>query len=145
MSASWCLRGLSKLFMLLALATASAWANQGGDPRVAEARQTALAWLALTDSGKGIESWRLAANAFRAQATSEKWNDILQSVRTPLGVNKSRRPRMAQYTTQLQGAPDGEYVVLSFFSSFENKLEAEETIILTRESGAWKPLGYFIK
>lgn len=138
-------RFLSSLLLLLVLGAASAWGNQGGDPRVVEARKSAMAWLALTDNGKGVESWRLAATAFRQQATSEKWSDILQSVRAPLGTNKSRRPRMAQYTTQLQGAPDGEYVVLAFFSSFENKLEAEETLILTRESGIWKPVGYFIK
>ncbi len=116
-----------------------------GDPRVSEARERALAWLALTDEGKGLESWRLAADAFRTQATAEKWTDVLKSVRGPLGETKSRRPRVAQYTTELAGAPAGEYVVLSFFSSFERKLEAEETVILTREAGAWKPLGYFIK
>ncbi|MBI3149214.1 MAG: DUF4019 domain-containing protein [Betaproteobacteria bacterium] len=134
------------LIALVVFATAAAaLANSGGDPRVAEAKDRALAWLALTDAGKGVESWRLAANAFRIQATNEKWSDVLRSVRAPLGETKSRRPRMAQYTTQLAGAPDGEYVVLGFFSSFENKLEAEETVILTREAGSWKPLGYFIK
>jgi len=139
------LKSVAVFFLLFLAGARVAWADQGSDPRVTEARQSALAWLALTDAGKGVESWRLAASAFRTQATSEKWNDILRSVRAPLGTNKSRRPRMAQYTTQLQGAPDGEYVVLTFFSSFENKLEAEETVILARESGAWKPLGYFIK
>ena len=134
------------LLLLLALGAHNvASANQSGDPKVAAAREAALAWLALTDEGKGAESWRLAANAFRVQATTEKWTDVLRSVRVPLGSTKSRRPRMAQYTTELGGAPVGEYVVLGFFSSFENKLEAEETVILTREAGAWKPLGYFIK
>lgn len=136
---------LALLVLLVMGAASGVLANSGGDPRVAAAREAALAWLALTDEGKGTESWRLAASAFRVQATTEKWTDVLRGVRAPLGLTKSRRPRMAQYTTELAGAPVGEYVVLGFFSSFENKLEAEETLILTREAGAWKPLGYFIK
>lgn len=131
------------LWLMAWAAVAGAWA--AGDPRVAEAREQAMAWLVLTDAGNGADSWKLGAKAFRAQATSEKWGEVLRTVRVPMGATKSRRARMARYTTELNGAPTGEYVILGFFSSFENKLEVEETVILAREDGAWKPLGYFIK
>jgi len=44
------------------------------------------------------------------------------------------------------GAPDGEYVVLRFETSFENKAKAIETVTPMREKdGTWRVSGYYIK
>jgi len=44
----------------------------------------------------------------------------------------------------LPGTPDGEYVIIQFQSQFMNKEQAVETISLSKNSGQWQPLGYFI-
>jgi hypothetical protein len=82
---------------------------------------------------------------FRAIAL-EQWQQSLESVRKPLGQNLSREVKSKEYTTSLPGAPDGEYVVIQFKSSFTNKKSAIETVTPMRDSnGIWRVSGYYIK
>jgi hypothetical protein len=67
-------------------------------------------------------------------------------VREPLGKTVSRTVKSMQYTTTLPGAPDGEYVVIQFDSSFTNKKTAVETITpMLDKDGMWRVSGYYIK
>jgi hypothetical protein len=67
-------------------------------------------------------------------------------VRKPLGKLISRSIKDATHTTSLPGAPDGEYVVIQFQTSFENKKSAIETITpMMDPDGVWRVSGYFIK
>lgn len=48
--------------------------------------------------------------------------------------------------TSLPGAPDGEYVVIQFETSFEKKKSSLETVTPMKEKdGAWRVSGYYIK
>jgi hypothetical protein len=49
---------------------------------------------------------------------------MLEATRTPLGKIISRTVKSAVYTTNLPGAPDGQYVVIQYESSFEHKKAA---------------------
>ena len=70
----------------------------------------------------------------------------MQAVRTPLGSLISRQVKTQTYKTELPGAPDGEYVVIQFDTSFENKRSAIETVTPMRDKdGAWRVSGYFIR
>jgi len=53
--------------------------------------------------------------------------------------------KSSEYRTTLPGAPDGEYVVIQFDSSFEHKESALETVTPVLEEGKWKVSGYYIK
>ena len=53
---------------------------------------------------------------------------MVGSVRDPFGALKSRQFLGAKYATELPGAPDGEYVVIQYQASYENKKNAVETI-----------------
>jgi len=45
-----------------------------------------------------------------------------------------------------EGVPDGEYVVIRFETSFENKKSAIETVTpMLDQDGKWRVSGYFIK
>ncbi|MGB3565135.1 MAG: DUF4019 domain-containing protein, partial [Thermoanaerobaculia bacterium] len=64
----------------------------------------------------------------------------------PLGKVLSRKVKSKQYATSLPGAPDGEYVVIQFETSFENKTTAIETVTpMKDEDGKWRVSGYFIR
>jgi hypothetical protein len=110
------------------------------------AQQSSQAWLALGDTGKYADSWQEAAQLFKSAVTKEQWQTALGTARTPLGKMLSRKLKSAQYTKTLPGAPDGEYVVIQFDSTFEHKQSAVETItpMLDRD-GKWRISGYFIK
>ena len=112
----------------------------------AAAVAAAQAWLAKVDGGKYGESWEEAALYFKGAVTKGQWEDSLQAVRSPLGGLISRQVKSRSYSTALPGAPDGEYVVIQFETSFENKRAAVETVTPMRDQdGKWRVSGYFIR
>ncbi len=110
------------------------------------AQKSAEAWLALTDSGKYAESWDEASSMFKSAVTRQQWVDALNSVRSPLGKVLSRTLKSATYTKSLPNAPAGEYVVILYNTSFENRKDLVETVTPTLDKdGKWRVSGYYIK
>ena len=116
------------------------------DRKITQAREAAQKWLTLVDNCEYTVSWSQAAAYFQNAIATEQWEKILQGIRQPLGKTISRKVASTQCTTSLPGSPDGEYVVIQYQTSFENKQSAIETLtlMLTR-SDVWKVAGYFIK
>ena len=70
----------------------------------------------------------------------------MQAARKPLGKLILRKVQTKIYKTALPGAPDGEYVVIQFETSFENKKTAIETVTpMMDKDGKWRVSGYYIK
>jgi hypothetical protein len=114
------------------------------DERVA--RERANAWLGLVDQGQYAESWDAAAQLFQASTAKDQWTNALLGARSPLGNSSSRKLRATEYRTQLEGAPDGEYVVVHYDSAFEHKPAAREIVTLMKQSDdSWKVAGYFVQ
>ena len=112
----------------------------------AAAVAAAKTWLALIDSGQFGDSWEIAAAYFKSAITKEKWQQMLTAVKKPLGELVSRELSSKTYMQSLPGAPDGEYVVIQFATSFENKKSATETVTPMLDSdGSWRVSGYYIK
>ena len=134
-----CLLALS---LILAVVTGVAEDSDKEKAAVAAAKK----WLGLVDEGKYGESWKEAAGFFRNAVKQEQWEQSLQAVRKPLGKPVSRQVKTKTYKTSLPGAPDGEYVVIQFETSFENKKSAIETVTpMMDKDGTWRVSGYFIK
>jgi len=113
---------------------------------ISSAVEGALSWLELIDNGHYRDSWDASSSLFKGAVTKDQWDQTLKGVRSPLGRPLSRKRISARYETSLPGAPDGEYVVIQFESSFENKRNAVETVTPMRDSdGAWRVSGYYIK
>jgi hypothetical protein len=103
-------------------------------------------WLALVDAGNYAGSWDEAAAMFKNAVSKQEWAKMLNASRTPLGKLQSRQERSAKYETSLPGAPDGQYVVMQFNSSFEHKKSAVETVTAQLDKdGKWRVAGYFLK
>jgi hypothetical protein len=114
------------------------------DEKAAIAASTA--WLALVDQGKYSESWDQAADYFKAAVTKDQWQASLKAHRTPLGKVISRKLKSELYTKTLPGAPDGEYVVIQYETSYEKKKSAVETITpMLEKDGRWRVGGYYIR
>ena len=108
--------------------------------------EAAEAWLNLVDGGEYPESWDEAARYFKTVVNKEQWQESLIAIRTPLGKVVSRKLVSAQYTTSLPGTPDGEYVVVQYETSFENKKSAIETVTpILNKDGEWRVSGYYIR
>jgi hypothetical protein len=103
-------------------------------------------WLTLIDTGKYSESWQETAEYFRNAVQQDQWEQMLQSVRMPLGKMISRKLKTKTYRTALPGTPDGQYVVIQFETSFQNKKSAIETVTsMFDKDGRWRVSGYYIK
>jgi hypothetical protein len=107
---------------------------------------TAKAWLSLVDNGKYVESWNEASYYFKGAISKEQWKQTIQATRKPLGKNLSRKLMSKSYQTSIPGAPDGEYVIIQFKTSFSNKKSAIETITpMMDKDGKWRVSGYYIR
>jgi hypothetical protein len=103
-------------------------------------------WLVIVDSEKYTESWKETAELFRNAVKPNQWEQSMRAVRKPLGKLISRKVKTKVYKSSLPGAPDGEYVVIQFETSFENKKAAVETITpMMDKDGVWRVSGYYIK
>lgn len=117
----------------------------GGKPEQ-EAQKSAEQWLALVDGGKFTENWKATSPVFQAAVSQAQWEIKGKQIRKSFGNVISSELKSAQYTKSVPGAPDGEYVILQFDTSFSNKKTAVETVTPMRDKdGRWKVSGYYIK
>lgn len=111
-----------------------------------EALEVAETWLELVDQGEYDESWERAAAYLRTAVGRDQWRQTMTGFRQPLGEVVSRKLLAATYRSRLAGAPDGEYVVIRFNTSFSNKADAQETVTpMLDPDGQWRVSGYYFK
>ena len=112
----------------------------------AEQRDASLSWLAVVDAGEYSESWGETSTLFQAAVSKSDWVQQVRGARGPLGSLSTRAQNQAVFATNLPAAPDGNYIVITYDTSFGNKALATETHTLYQESdGSWRTAGYFIK
>jgi hypothetical protein len=137
-----------KIFLLIVLGLIlghSAVMADGPD-KEKTAVASAEKWVVLLDDGRYIESWKESSDYFKQAVTQDQWEKAVQAVRKPLGKLVSRKLKSASYKTSLPGAPDGEYVVIEFSTTFENKASGIETVTPKMDKdGIWRVSGYYIK
>jgi hypothetical protein len=108
--------------------------------------EAANAWLKLVDAAEYSASWDEAAKLFKGVISKDRWENTLSGARKPLGELIKREVISRKHMTTMPGAPDGEYVVIQYKTSFENKKDAVETVTpMKDEDGVWRVSGYYIK
>jgi hypothetical protein len=109
-------------------------------------QRSADEWLALVDAGKYEDSWNRAHSLFKAQVTKEQWVAGATDLVSRLGALKSRKLKEAVATRSLPGAPDGDYTVFTYDSSYENLPAATDKLVTaTDKDGTWRVTGYFVQ
>jgi uncharacterized membrane protein len=112
----------------------------------AQAQTAALAWLGSLHAGDYTHSWDTAATGFRNAVPEAQWVSRISALRGRLGVLRSRSVSSTRYADSLPGAPNGEYVVIKFSTSFEHEVQATETVTPMKDSdGQWRVSGYYIE
>jgi hypothetical protein len=131
--------------ILLTVALSAFGLQTDSDQRIQKAQSAAEQWLKLVDSGDYDQSWQTASEMFKSKVSKEQWAKAIQTTRLPFGQVLSRKIKKATYADHLPGAPDGDYVVIQYETSFEHKKAAVETITPMLDNGEWKVSGYFIR
>ena len=129
-----------------ALFAVCVFGRAGAEDAETVAVRAAESWLALVDKGAYEQSWDEAAAYFKGAIAKDNWQSALSAARAPLGDPISRQLKSATYATSLPGAPDGEYVVIQYGTSFTKKRSSVETITPMKDpDGTWRVSGYYIK
>ncbi|MDH3633417.1 MAG: DUF4019 domain-containing protein [Gammaproteobacteria bacterium] len=119
--------------------------SYAADEKERDADQAAGKWLALVDGQQYLESWNQAATLFKQQVGADHWLQAIGAARKPLGSMISRKLVSATYATSLPGAPDGEYVVLQYQTTFKFKESAIETVTPMLDGNHWRVSGYYVR
>ena len=111
-----------------------------------EIESSARSWLALTDEGQYTESWRKASSHLQKKKSESEWIKTVGVIRKPLGSMEARYIATAGYAKGLSGFPEGEYVVVQFYTTFKARGLVMETITLAKEKDkTWRVADYAIK
>ena len=132
---------------VLILVSCASCVGRGRDNPEAEKPAIAAAdqWLALIDAEDYAQSWEEAAPYFQKNVSEEEWAQQAGGAREPLGAVESREVRNSAYHASMPGAPDGEYVIIQYQTTFENKDSAVETVTPMKVDGEWRVSGYYVK
>lgn len=113
------------------------------DTRATEAQAAANTWLASFDTGEGADNWLQSASIFKERVRQEDWQKRVDDQRTQFGRLKTRTLKGMEFTRQLENAPDGEYFVLRYLSTYAKKDTVVEILVPTRDrDGNWKIANY---
>jgi hypothetical protein len=116
------------------------------DPRAVLAQDAARDWLAIVDRGDVAGSWQAAGERFRQALDAQRWKQALSRVRTPLGAVLRRTVLRTSFTDAFAGAPRGDYAVVQFRTSWQNKADGIEQVTLEHGTdGRWHVVGYVIQ
>jgi DNA-binding CsgD family transcriptional regulator len=149
---SWLIAGVAVMSAIIAILFLAAAPQSAGAPAAAqapaaapiaetEAVRAARDWLVLHDEGRWRETWNGTGAQFRKVNSVERWTEVAQSVRPPLGPTISR----TAISEEDVPAPPAGVQVVKFRTRFANKPDAVETVSLAREDGAWKVVGIYIE
>jgi hypothetical protein len=123
-------------------------APQQDDPHAADelaAQRQALGFLGYLDQGRYADSYAYTGMLIRTQLDRDAFSTQIEKARVGTGAFQSRELMDSSYTTNLPGAPEGQYLVLHYHVSFANRQDAVETLTLAFAKGYWRISGYYIK
>jgi DNA-binding CsgD family transcriptional regulator len=115
-------------------------AAAAAEPTEAAAAQAAEDFLKLVDESRWAESYAVTGGQFRALNTLERWTEVSEKVRPPLGKLLTRNLVANEFVP----APPEGYQLVKFASSYANETNQVESISLAWENGAWRVVGIVI-
>lgn len=132
--------------VLAALGLVLAACSESNPEAERAAHEATKPWLALMDSGDYEKCWDDAAPWFRDQiASRDAWIAKAHETRDPLGDMKFRELSTTTYATNPIGAPDGEYTVVVYSSSWDAGSIYETVSMQRQPDGSWGVVGYHVK
>jgi len=106
------------------------------------AREAALQWLQLIDSGRYEEA---ASQGSQEVHSFEQWINHFKTQRLPLGRMNKRQLAGIKRTAIVPAVPEvRSYLIVRFRTTFEHRPTAIEEIVLTKIGCCWEIFGYQI-
>lgn len=116
----------------------------GTETEQREAVKAARGYLEMIDRGEYKAIWRDAGPLLRDMTNETAFITTLKVMKKTFALLPGRKPKGLGFNTQVDpGGPVGEYVVVIFEAKVGN-LTATEKVVMQKEQGKWKIVGYFI-
>lgn len=123
--------------------TVQVQAPQQQDQNLRDSLAAANAWLNYLDQGKYGESWDAGALTYQFTISRNEWIKAMTLARQPLGQVVSREFIKQDPAKDPKDLPRGDYMVIYYKTSFSNRPNAHERVILQKQNnGQWKMLTY---
>ncbi len=110
------------------------------ESEAAGAARAAEDFLKLIDESRWADSYAATGAQFRQRNSLERWADVSEKVRSPLGKLLTRNLT----TNEFVPAPPEGYQLVKFASSYADGTNQVESLSLAWEDGAWKVVGIVI-
>ena len=106
------------------------------------ARDAALQWLRVVDSGKYEDAALQMSQETRAQ---QNWSNYFATHRAPLGRVKNRQMIEVKHASTVPGDPEVRpHAIMRFKTSFERNPAVIEEVVTTKMGCCWEVSGYSI-
>ena len=109
--------------------------------KVHPAQGVALDFIKVLDSGKYEKSYDYTAAFIRTKVDRAQWGGGIAAAYKKLGKVSSRKHRSSKGQEDMTGGPKGSYWTVDHNSTAGGRPYVER-VILFKESGAWKVVGY---
>ncbi len=107
-----------------------------------ESLNTSKNFVELLDQENFGSSWTNASTYFKMTIDQSSWQEAMTKLRKPLGKLINREIADQRTSKNPENLPKGDYMVVFYRSSFQNKKQAYELVTLFKEDGEWKVLTY---
>jgi hypothetical protein len=99
-------------------------------------------WMAQIDAGQYDESYAFGCDAMHDKVPQDRWGEVLKALRTPWGPVVSRQQVSHVYKPNGFEGAEGEYMLITYDTSFQKLSPATEVVVLKWEGGKWRGAGY---
>lgn len=108
-----------------------------------EVAKAADGFLKQLDAGAFEGTWAQGSPHLRRMGSESEWLRLLRFVRAAAGEFQSRTLSRVGFTDTVENVPPGEYVAVQFTSEF-SAINVKEDVVMHKEGGRWKVMGYFV-
>ena len=125
---------------LLKFGTASS--SAASEDQLNSALPAALAWISQIDDGRYDDSYSSAGAALREKVKQDQWDLVLKTLRPPWGNVVNRTAISHVYKPDGYEGASGEFMVITYATSFRKLDSGIEVVVLRWEDGQWRGVGY---
>ena len=112
------------------------------EDQIDKALVASKAWVAQIDAGQYDDSYTFGCSAMHDKVPQERWTEVLKALRSRWGAVVSRKQISHIYKPNGYEGSEGEYMLISYDTSFAHLSPATEVVVLKWENGKWRGAGY---
>ena len=112
------------------------------EDQIENALAASKAWVAQIDAGQYDDSYAFGCDAMHDKVPQDRWAEVLKALRTPWGPVLVRKQISHIYKPNGYEGSEGEYMVITYDTSFTRFGPATEVVVLKWEDGKWLGAGY---